>query len=131
MTREGERKYLGSHSPVSGKGEAGTNLPACSLFHENMLPEDSISLLGEKKGNKQNTPWVKQNKKLIPEWTLFLSSLGRAQDLTWKQVLLLCISQSTAPTCLCWGGQDLAPSLACSFPSSSSCSLPGFHTGHA
>lgn len=46
MPREGERKYLGPHSPVSGKGEAGTNLPACSLFHENMLPEDSISLLG-------------------------------------------------------------------------------------
>lgn len=90
MTREGERKYLGSHSPVSGKGEAGTNLPACSLFHENMLPEDSRSLLGWG-GNKQNIPWVKENKKPIPEWTLFLSSLGRAQDLTWNHVLLLCI----------------------------------------
>lgn len=84
----------------------------------------------KKKGNKQNTQWVKQNKKLILEWTLFFSSLGRAQDLSWKQVLFLCVSQSTAPTCLCWG-QDLAPSLASSFFSSSSCSLPGFNTGHA
>lgn len=82
MARKGEGEYLGSHSPVIAKGEAETILPASSFFHRDVPLAASTSLLGGKNGNKQNTQWVKQNKEVITECILFLSSLGRTAR--WK-----------------------------------------------
>lgn len=51
----------------------------------------------EKKWKQTNTQRVKQNKELIVGWTLFLSSLGRAQDLLEANAIALHLPNSPKP----------------------------------
>ena len=93
--------------------------PCCSLL---------VNPSWKKTKGKQNTQWVKQNKESVFEWIFFLSSLGRAWDLSWKRFYRFAPPSSSPHL---WAQeQDLVPSLAGSFTSSSFCGLSGSHTGH-
>lgn len=80
----------------------------------------------KKNGNKQNPQRVKQKKELIVEWTLF-PPLGELRTYVRSKGYGFASPKQPQPA---HTGQDLAPSLAGSFHSSSFWSLSGFHPGH-